>query len=97
VQGDPEMNRRTEADLAPKLPHQGLEAVPSGKLFPSDHNYSPRELMNRMRRAGIDGVMKAAPGQGLKYYSLKDQTATLSDRSSPYDSAMAALLSELAR
>jgi hypothetical protein len=103
VQGDDAASRRLESDLAPKLRHQGFDAIPSTDLFPAAAQYSPKGLMAKMQRSGIDGIMEAVysgeiPKDGVphriayKYHPIKGLSANFSDRPSSLSTALAGLL-----
>jgi hypothetical protein len=103
LQANPSVNRRVESQMVPLLLHQGLAAVGSQDLFPAVSKYSPKGLMDQMRRARVDGIMELQysgeiPAQGLpqgirfKYHSIKGQSAKLSDRLGTLDEALTALI-----
>lgn len=103
AQGDGAANRRVESSMVPKLRHQGFDAVAAQDFFPTASQYSPKNLMDLMHRAQVDGIMEiiysgTIPANGLprrirfKYHSIKGPAAELPDRTGSLDPALAALL-----
>lgn len=103
VQGDQETNRRAEAHVAPILRRQGLDAMPSQELFSAGSEYSPKAVVEQMRRAQVDGIMELTysgeiPSEGLprgarfKYHAVKNFDPRLSARRASIDAALSALL-----
>lgn len=96
-------NRRIEFDMVPNFKRQGFSAIAAQDLFPGTSEYSPKDLLDRMQRAQVDGIMEIAfSGQApadrmsrevkFKYHAFKSLTVKFPDRRRPLDSALIALI-----
>lgn len=98
----PDKAPRAEAYVAPLLRRQGFQASLSGDLLGTSE-YSPEELVERMRQAQVDGIMEfefagEIPREGLpqglryRFHSVDGMPPGLSDRRTSVHAALRALI-----
>lgn len=108
VQGNQQENRRIESNMVPKFQRQGFDPIAIQDLFPSASAHSPKEMLEQMQQAQIDGIMEIThsgvnPADGqprqvkFKYHAIKGRTVKLTDRPAPLDAAIIELIGGTAR
>jgi hypothetical protein len=55
---DTKTERQFESDMVSRLQALGIEAIDSRKMFPESTQYSPHDMMENLKKSGIDGIME---------------------------------------
>lgn len=108
VQGEQQANRSIESSMVSRFRRQGFDAVITQELFPNTAKFSPKEMLDRIRRAQVDGIMEIVYSSvaldgvprdlKFKYHSIKGgQAEHLSDRSNSVDAALIELMAGVTR